>query len=289
MSTNTDTLRPLNRIPATVRGRAITLTKPKSVTENFFARGEEQEATAYENLAPDDPILAPHAMEFDSFDKIPRRRGSLFATAGSVLVVAAIGFVTWRSFHSLSRPGSSVAIASRAMVQVPPPPAEPRPVAPSIATPPAKAAQATTVEPPATTAQATTVAPPAPVAKRVASSAPVATPAPIVVPLVSKNAPATKNARARHERAKNDTADQPVEIRKHAPLRGYVWSPDKHTLVPADPVLEDPPPAESPRSQSLDGTPAEQPQPPPEPTKPAPFQPPSSSSSPSPNQAPIIE
>jgi len=300
MSTNTDALRPLNRIPATVRGRAITLTKPNSVTQNFFARGEEQEATAYENLAPDDPILAPPAVEFDSFDKIPRRRGSLFAIAASVLVVAAIGFVTWRSFHSLSRPGSSVAIASRAMVQAPPPAAEPRPVAPSMATPPAPASQATTVEPPALVAQATTVEPPAPVAqaatieppapvaKPVASSTPVAKPAPIVVPLVSKDAPATKTAPARHERAKNDTADQPVEIRKHAPLRGYVWSPDKHTLVPADPVLEDPPPAESPRSQSLDGTPAEEPQPPPEPTKPAPFEP-APSSTPSPNEAPIIE
>lgn len=309
MSTNTDAFRPLNRITAnritaTVRGRAITLTKPTSVTETFFARGEEQEATAYEHLAPDDPILSPPEVEFDSFDKIPRRRGSWFATAVSMVVVAAIGFVTWRSFHSLSKPGSSVATASRAMVQTPPTPAEPGPVAQSVPTPPAPDMPAVTVAPIAQTtpiapiaqttpepvAQTTPVARPA-VAKRVATSAQTAKPAPIVVPLITKDVTVAKQAPAVHERSNNDTSSESVEIRKHAPLRGYVWSPEKQTLVPADQVLEDPPAADSPRSQSLDGTPAEEPQPPaPAPTtSPAPFEPPPSATPSSHNEAPIIE
>jgi hypothetical protein len=99
MSTHTDNLRQVRRGTATTRGRAITMSpsKPSSMTQSFFARGEEQEATGYENLAPDDPLLVPREVEFDSFDKIPRRRGSLFAIAVSALVLAAIGFVTWRS------------------------------------------------------------------------------------------------------------------------------------------------------------------------------------------------
>jgi hypothetical protein len=295
MSTNTDVLRPLTRKSATVRGRAITLTKPGSVTQNFFARGEEQEATGYENLAVDDPILAPPALEFDSFDKIPRRRGSWFAVAVSTLVVAAIGFVTWRSFHFLSRPGSSVAAASRAMVQSPPP-AAPAPVAQSMTVAPEPTTQSAPVAQPAPVAQsaptteAAPVAPPAPVTRPapVVEPPPVTKPEPVVEPLPNpKPAPATKHAPVAHDPGKSDTDDEPVQMRKHPPLHGYVWSPDKHTLVPAEPVIEDLP-SEAPRSQSLEGTPAKEPQPAPDPTSPAPFQP-SPSSSPVPNQAPIIE
>lgn len=298
MSTNTDILRPLNRKSATVRGRAITLTKPGSVTQNFFARGEEQEATGYENLAADDPILAPPALEFDSFDKIPRRRGSWFAIAVSMLVVAAIGFVTWRSFHFLSRPGSSVAAASRAMVQSPPPApaapvAQPMTVAPSEPiTQSAPVALPAPVAQSAPTSGSAAVASPAPVTKPepVVEPPPVTKPAPVVEPLPNpRPGPVAKHAPVVHEPAANDTDDEPVQMRKHAPLHGYVWSPDRHTLVPAEPVIEDLP-TQAPRSQSLDGTPAQEPQPAPDPTSPAPFQPsPAPSSPPSPNQAPVIE
>jgi hypothetical protein len=118
------------------------------MTQSFFARGVEQYATGYENLAPDDPLLVPPEVEFDSFDKIPRRRGSVFAIAVSALVLAAIGFVTWRSFYYLSKPASSVATASRAMVQTPP--ASPAPVPMSIA----PASQPAMSEPPLATDQA---------------------------------------------------------------------------------------------------------------------------------------
>jgi hypothetical protein len=330
MSTNTDVLRPLTRKTATVRGRAISqsksgsvpktgwLSRPGSLTQSFFARGEEQEATEYENLPIDDPTLTPPPLEFDSFDKIPRRRGSWFAIAVSMLVLVALGFVTWRSFRYLSKPGTSVAAASRAMVQAP------------AATPPATVNQSLPATPPQPmTTESAPVATPAPVAQSapptprelVASPAPAAqsapttesapaaaapttrpapvapptraaTPAPIIVPLVAKPAPAKKHEAIVHEPAKSDTDDEPVQVRKHPPLHGYVWSPEKHTLVPAEPVIEDLP-SEAPRPQSLEGAPAQEPQPAapePEPTSPAPFQPPPAAApAPASNNAPIIE
>jgi hypothetical protein len=334
MSTNTDVLRPLNRSPATVRGRAISmktdsesktgstsktgftsksgwLSRPGSLTQSFFARGEEQEANEYENLPIDDPTLAPPPLEFDSFDKIPRRRGSWFAIAVSTLVLAAVGIVTWRSFRYLSRPSTSVAAASRAMVQAPPAAPEavnqsmqamqPDPTVQSLPAAPSKpaaqsapASQSAPVAPPAQSAQMTQsapVAPPAPAkAAPVAKPARVAAPAPIVVPLVSKPAPDTKHEAVVREPAKSETDDEPAQVRKHPPLHGYVWSPEKHTLVPAEPVIEDLP-REAPRSQSLEGAPAQEPQPAAEPTSPDPFPSPPLPSSPSPstNQAPIIE
>ena len=272
MSTHTDTLRQMR--PATVRGRAITTPlKPSSMTQSFFARGEEQEANGYENLAPDDPLLVPRELEFDSFDKIPRRRGSWFATAVAGLVVVAIGLVTWRSFYFLSRPGSSVAAAARAMVQAPPASQAPAPMSiapapqPPVSEPPPAAEPAPVTEPPAVTQPQAEPPPPA-------QPAPVAQPAP-----------------SHRHLAPQATADEPVHARRHAPLHGYVWSPEKHTLVPAEPAVEDQPPREDPGIRSLDGARGEeaQPQPTDEPTTPAPFRP-SPSAAPVPQtSAPIID
>jgi hypothetical protein len=54
-----------------------------SVTERFFSRGDEQEASQYKDVV------------LDSLDKIPRRRRTVFAMAG-LLSLLAIGAVTWR-------------------------------------------------------------------------------------------------------------------------------------------------------------------------------------------------
>ena len=367
MSTHTDTLRQVRRGTATTRGRAITMSpsKPSSMTQSFFARGEEQEATGYENLAPDDPLLVPREVEFDSFDEIPRRRGSLFAIAVSVLVLIAIGFVTWRSFYYLSKPGSSVAAASRAMVQTPPASPAPAPMsiapasqpaqtmseappateqapaatnpAPEPATQPTRVAQPAGVAQPAPVSQPAPVAQPAPAAQPspAAQAAPAAQPAPAAeaapaaqpspaaqpapaaqaapAPQPSPAAPSPSQRRA----AKRATVEEPVHGRhaalrgyvwspekhtlvpaepaagdappRHAPMRGYTWSPDKHTLVPAEPAVEDPLPSKDPGTHSLDGTPGEEPQPQRPSTSPAPFQPSPSSSSPPNASAPIIE
>ena len=343
MSTHTDTLRQVRSNHVTVRGRALSpSSKPSSMTQTFFARGEEQEANGYENLAPDDPLLVPPALEFDSFDKIPRRRGSWFAIAVSTLVVLALGFVTWRSFYFLSRPASSVAAASRAMVQAPvsqapapmsiAPAPRPAPVmseAPPASEPPAadqpEATQARTAnepapQPPSVTkpvpeavAQPVAAAQPAPVrpqsAPRATADEPVAQPVPVAQPAPIRPQPAPRA-----------TADEPVHARRHgalhgyvwspekhtlvpaepavqdaqphhAPLRGYVWSPEKHTLVPGEPAVDEPLPREDPGTQMLDGGLGEQPRPQParERTSPAPFQP-APSDSPVPNtSAPIID
>jgi hypothetical protein len=302
MASHTDTLRQVRRGTATTRGRAITASpsKPSSMTQSFFARGEEQEATEYENLAPDDPLLVPREVEFDSFDKIPRRRGSLFAIAVSVLVLLAIGFVTWRSFYYLSKPGSWVAAASRAMVHTPP--ASPAPARMSIV--PASQPAQLMFEAPLATDQAPARTNPAP--------APVTQPAHVAQP-----APAAQSAPSHRQSAKRATPDEPVHGRhaalrgyvwspekhtlvpaepaaedappRHAPMRGYTWSPEKHTLVPAEPAVEDPLPSKDPGTRSLDRAPDEEPQPQLPSTNPAPFQPSPSSSSPPNASAPIID
>ncbi len=279
MSTDTYVLRPPPRKTATVRGRAISPPspqKPSSLTQSFFARGEEQEATGYENLAPDDPILTPPVQEFESFDKIPHRRGAWLGVAVLTLLLGGIGVLTWPGFHLLSDPGSSVETASRAMVQ---------------ATPPAQSMPAPATSSPAAQPAPLSVAP-ATEPEPVTQPAPVKEPAPIPRPApVTEPRPVTQGAPVHHESAQpdRDLADEPVHARRHAPLRGYVWSPEKHTIVPAEPTVEDSLPREAPRPQSLDGTPAEEPQPPREPTKPAPFQPPPSSSPAPSGSAPIID
>jgi hypothetical protein len=285
MSTHTDTLRQVRRNTATVRGRALLPSdapaKPSSMTQSFFARGEEQEATGYEGLAPDDPLLVPREVEFDSFDKIPRRRGSWFAIAVSALVLVAIGVVTWQSFRYLAKPGSSVAAASRAMVQAPA--TESQPVTapadqqePMSIAPPAQATPVT--EPPAATEPAPVKEPPTPTQPQ-AEPPPPAQPAPVAQP-----APAVKPAPVRHQPAKQATTDEPARGR-HGPLRGYVWSPDKHTLVPGEPAVEDSLPRKDPGIRSLDGAPGEEPEPQVAPTSPAPFHPSPSST----ESAPIID
>ncbi len=283
MPTNPDVLRPLPRnkpmvlgTNPTVRGRAITVPTMKAgpLTQSFFARGEEQEASGYQNLAMDDPVLDPAALEFDSFDKIPRKRGSWFALGISTVVLLAVGVVTWRSFHLISRPGSSVAAASRAMVQSPPAgPAAPVPAplpVPTLsvesASPPAAAAPP--ISPPETppSAENSPSAPAAPAARRAPSAPPATHVAPVIVPLPP-----------RHARARE----------KHQPLRGYVWSPEKHTIVPTEPAKGDSVPDETSRAQTLEGTPAEEPQPARERTTPAPFDP---RPAPAPSEeAPVVE
>ncbi len=66
------------------RARAVVLlTKIKSTarlgatTLAFFRRGEELEATDFENLPHDDPALVPPKLGFRNFDRVPRRRAPL--------------------------------------------------------------------------------------------------------------------------------------------------------------------------------------------------------------------
>jgi hypothetical protein len=142
--------------------------------------------------------------------------------------------------------------------------------------PPAQATPVT--EPPAATEPAPVKEPPTPTQPQ-AEPPPPAQPAPVAQP-----APAVKPAPVRHQPAKQATTDEPARGR-HGPLRGYVWSPDKHTLVPGEPAVEDSLPRKDPGIRSLDGAPGEEPEPQVAPTSPAPFHPSPSST----ESAPIID
>jgi hypothetical protein len=56
-------------------------------TMAFFRRGEELEATNFEALPHDDPMLVPPKLGVRNFDKIPRNRAPVVITV--LLIVAA--------------------------------------------------------------------------------------------------------------------------------------------------------------------------------------------------------
>ena len=86
-----------------LRSRARTivlLTKIKSqaqlgaTTLAFFRKGDDLEATEFENLAYDDPALVPPKLGFRNFDRIPRRRWPLLL-AFLVVVMTGLGVFGW--------------------------------------------------------------------------------------------------------------------------------------------------------------------------------------------------
>jgi hypothetical protein len=58
----------------------------------FFRKGEELEATGYETLPYDDPMLVPPKLGVRRFDKIPRNHAPLVITVLLVVVAALIVF-----------------------------------------------------------------------------------------------------------------------------------------------------------------------------------------------------
>jgi len=79
-----------------------------SLTQSFFLRGDEQEASGYKDFAPELAGPASADLQFDSFDKIPRRRRPVFAMAG-LMSLLAIGAVSWRIARG--HPGASPSVA----------------------------------------------------------------------------------------------------------------------------------------------------------------------------------
>ena len=79
--------------------RVLLLTKIKTTTVGFgsrtmafFRKGDELEATGFENLPHDDPTLVPPKLGFRGFDKIPRRRAPLVITVLLIGVAALVLF-----------------------------------------------------------------------------------------------------------------------------------------------------------------------------------------------------
>jgi hypothetical protein len=66
----------------------------------FFRRGEELEATGFETLPYDDPMLVPPKLGVRRFDKIPRNHAPLVIIALLIVVAALIVFGRRSIFHS---------------------------------------------------------------------------------------------------------------------------------------------------------------------------------------------
>ena len=91
--------------------RIVLLTKIKSTatglgarTMSFFRKGEELEATEYENLPHDDPSLVPPKLGFRNFERIPRNHGPLVITV-VLIALAALAVLGWRSVGKLPGDG----------------------------------------------------------------------------------------------------------------------------------------------------------------------------------------
>ena len=97
--------------------RIVLLTKLKNTTmrlgsrtQAFFRKGEELEATGFENLPHDDPTLVPPKLGFRSFDRVPRNRAPMLI-AFLLLATAAVIVFGWLSARDVP-PGSARVAAS---------------------------------------------------------------------------------------------------------------------------------------------------------------------------------
>ena len=235
-----------------------------TMTQQFFAVGEEQEATNYENarLTPDDEPMVSPDLRFDSFDRVPRRRRPMLVVM--TLVAGAVGFAAWRTHGHVLETGRSVSAFAAAMLGG----------ARSTATPPAPAPAE---QPAAVTATASPSSPgpteqaaapqgvessPAPAEQPAAPQAMAAPPAPepaeqiaapaaalaFAPPSVSPRTPTTaaaagaaghpirRDASAR-SRSSSRAAHGRAVLDRPPPVRGYVWSPTARALVPTGQAL----------------------------------------------------
>jgi len=101
-----------SQVPARPSRRVILLTNIKrttmrlgAVTQAFFRKGEELEATGFENVPPDDPTLVPPKLGFRSFDRVPRRWTPILLAVLSIAAVT-LGVFEWHSIREAPvRPG----------------------------------------------------------------------------------------------------------------------------------------------------------------------------------------
>jgi len=84
--------------------RIVLLTKIKATTMGlgsrtmtFFRKGEELEATRFETVPHDDPMLVPPKLGFRGFDRVPRNYGPLVITL-LLIAVAAVAVFGGRPF-----------------------------------------------------------------------------------------------------------------------------------------------------------------------------------------------
>ena len=94
MTSNPDVLRPrpraivlLTKLKSTTRMGA---TRLGATTLAFFRKGDDLEATGFENLPHDDPALVPPKLGFRNFDRVPRRYAPVLTL---FLLVLATGLI----------------------------------------------------------------------------------------------------------------------------------------------------------------------------------------------------
>ena len=87
--------------------RVVLLSKIKTTavglgwrTLSFFRKGDELEASGYENLPYDDPMLLPPKLGFRNIDRIPRNHAPL-VIAVLLIALAASSVLWWRMVRNL--------------------------------------------------------------------------------------------------------------------------------------------------------------------------------------------
>jgi hypothetical protein len=113
MISNSDVVRQASR-------RIVLLTRIKqttmrlgSRTQAFFRRGDELEATGFENLPHDDPTLVPPKLGFRSFDRVPRNRAPMLV-AFLLLATTAVLVFGWLAARDLPHGTARIATSLRA-------------------------------------------------------------------------------------------------------------------------------------------------------------------------------
>ena len=84
-----------------------------SMTQAFFRKGDQLEATGFETLPHDDPTLLPPKLGFRSFDRVPRHRAPMLI-AFLLLATGAVVAFGWLSARDLPHGTARVAASIRA-------------------------------------------------------------------------------------------------------------------------------------------------------------------------------
>lgn len=217
--------------------------------QRFFAEGEEQEATRYENaqLPPDDAQLTDPEAEFESFDKVPKQR-RLIVTVAALGVCLAVGTTMWATGSGAFRTGASLRTsASRATTATTAttggnPTTATSVLAmsnPALTAIPDRAPLGPLVVPmpPNSPTTPPTIAAPGPGGPR-ATAVVAATEVSMreTTPRTESDGPARgESARTLAASLKGPApADRQAPLGRSPPLRGYVWSPAAKALVPAE-------------------------------------------------------
>ena len=103
---------PSRRIVLLTRIKKTTL-RLGSMTQAFFRKGDQLEATGFENLPHDDPTLVPPKLGFRSFDRVPRNRAPMLIAFLLLATAAVVGF-GWLSARDLPPGTARIATSVRA-------------------------------------------------------------------------------------------------------------------------------------------------------------------------------